>query len=92
MLEIHLHPDNVVIIRENGVAIYIDTKENFELDAALSLDVLPEGFNERIYVQNVMDRFGDGKTQVTTENSWSQGDSILANRAAIIAAKQVRIG
>lgn len=92
MLELHIHPDQKVIIREDGNILYIDDISNFELDYGASLDPLLENMNERLYIPGVMDRFCDGKTQTTTQDVYVQGDDILDKKDDIIAAKNSRIG
>jgi hypothetical protein len=92
MLELHIHPDSQVIIRENGAVIYLDSFDNFYADFGSTPEFFPEPrWNERIYRPNQMDRLGDQFTQETTNSVWSLGEDILAARAAIIAAKSNRL-
>jgi hypothetical protein len=91
MKQIQIHPDNLVIIREDGEVLYLDSKENFELDYGTSLETLPEGWNERLYIQGMYNRLCNQFTQQTSFDSWTQGEDILDNVQNIIDAKTARL-
>lgn len=90
MLSLHLHPDNLVIIRDDAQVLYIDTLANFELDFGAAIEQVP-GWSEHLYVPGVMNRLGNGFTQETTMDAWTQGDQVLAAINSIIEAKELRL-
>jgi hypothetical protein len=91
-MQLHIHPDQKIIIRDsNGNVIYIDTVDNFILDYGSDPELLPNSrWNERLYIPDVMDRLADNFTQETSNQSWPDGDAILAAIEDIFAAKEVR--
>jgi len=90
MTEVHLHPDQFVIVRVNGVSVYVETFENFALDFGAPVENPSAPWIERLYIPNVMNRLGDGKTQETTVEVWVQGDEIINNLNQLIEAKELR--
>lgn len=90
MMSLHVHPDNLVIIRDDAQVLYIDTLANFELDFGSAIEQVP-GWPEHFYIPGVMNRLGNGFTQETTIDAWIQGNAILAASSSIIAAKEARL-
>lgn len=88
--EVHVHPDQKVIIRIDGTVEYVDTIENFEADYGQSLDKPTGQWNQCLYIQGEYCRCGDGFTDETDMGPWEIGDDILENKEAIKAAKELR--
>jgi len=90
------HPDGIIYVRV-GADTYADTVANFALDCAKSGVVysgLPAGKVDRIYAQDapkqhtVADSHGN---QSPLKHPYVQGDAIIANIAALLAAQAARV-
>jgi hypothetical protein len=90
-MEVQIHPDQQVVIRDdNRNVIYLDTVANFELDYAQQLEDVPTPWMGVLYKQGLWKRFYNQFTNETTTEAWVQGDDIITNKDAIIAAKAAR--
>lgn len=89
-MELHLHPDNVVIIRDGDNVLYVDTPENFANDYGEEIETV-EGWNERLYRPGIMNRLCNGFTDSTSSDTWPQGDDILSSVSSIVSSKQARM-
>lgn len=88
--EVHVHPDQKVIIRIDGAVEYVDTIENFEADYGQSLDKPTGQWNECHYIQGEYCRHADGFTDEAHTDPWEMGDDILDKKEAIKLSKEAR--
>jgi len=89
--ELHEHPDGYVYVRAGGVT-YADTAENFVADFSETLPPMPAGADDHIYTQDRRHAWmGDGNVIEGGPIPWPQGDRIIANLAAGIAAQDARL-
>jgi hypothetical protein len=78
-----------VIIREGG-AQYIDTADNFALDAGEPFPALPPGAIGRSYIPGEKHRTTNGTKATQIAGPWVEGDALLLRVAELIAAKVAR--
>ena len=94
MAMVQQNPDGLVIVRDNGGNVYIDTAANFAKDFAVGAPVLPAGANSRIYDQSVRHACTDGETIVSDNVSapmpWPAGDAYINNILTALAAQKAR--
>lgn len=95
MIEVHLHPDEHLIIRDNDEVVYSATLEEFEADFGQALEALSSPWTERIYALSgpnvAMNRLANRFTNETSMDRWTQGDAIVTNKNALIQAKATRL-
>lgn len=92
MMQLHIHPDQTVIIRDGNDIVYGDSIENFFLDYGSEPTLFPSSrWNERLYIPSVMNRLCDGFTQETSVDVWEDGDAIIEAADDLIAAKEARL-
>ncbi len=91
MFELHIHPDDIVIIREDGVTLYVENMAEFEVDFEEELEwSYGPNWNEVQYTPGVMYRIFDGKTSDSLAPSWEQGDRIIAAVEDLMALYALR--
>lgn len=89
--EVHQHPDNLVYVR-TAAKTYGDTTAHFQTDFGVTLPALPSGANERIYTVGARHAIQGGGTVIAGGPlPWPQGDQIIANLDAGLAAQAARV-
>lgn len=91
MKKFQLHPDGWAIIENEGV-IYMDTPANLELDSGLQCPPCPAGAVASLYVEGKFNAAydADGNQFGGDEDCRQHFDALIANVAALVAAKQAR--
>lgn len=86
------HPDGWIYIKNNKME-YMDSVENFKLDANLpKYSIGIENMILRYYVQGSKHYVSDGSNEIDLgKQVYSTGDSIISNLANIIKAKESRL-
>lgn len=91
MAEFQQNPDGLILIR-NGGKVYMDTKANFEADAGITLPALPNGVNDRIYVQGVRHALmGAGGVVGGGPMPWALADQVIAALDTLISTQSTRV-
>lgn len=85
------HPDGRVYIRA-GDKLYLDTRENFEVDYGDKLAPLPDGVIERHYVQGVRHALNgeDGSTVAGGERVFALGDFLIEHIDDLLVKQTAR--
>lgn len=85
------HPDGLVYVRTDALT-YMDTRENFEADFGWTLEQLPEGITERIYIPGKRHTLqGEDKLEGGVM-PYTLGDSVIAAVEQGLAAQAARQG
>jgi len=91
MGEFHQHPDNLIYVRGEAGKYYGDKSENFAIDFGVTPPALVDGADEHIYTQGRRHCFmGEGNVIAGGPVPWPEGDAIIANIDAGLAAQTTR--